>query len=235
MTQPLPHGYPDYGRVVAQADKRLDRLSVPDIDAVTNYGPYFTGDAPFVDIGFVSGVGAFRIELRYYADAALTIQTNAYGMDILNGMIINLTFPVKGPYLQFRVTPAAINSSFDCDLTVMGDGMSDGGGSSRTPIVLSDLNRNVAGGGNFAATSVWLAPGPAVWNVYTFLATWEARLEALDFNGVALRLDTANNTQGNFSRLVYLPLRPIRLTVLNTTGAAGNFNYSLLSDPFWGK
>lgn len=233
MTQPVSHGYPDFGRYVATADKELLNLNVADIDAQTNYGPVFVGDVPWLGIFFLSSGGAFTVQMRYGTQPNGTGILTTQSFTVESAGIALLSFPVGGPYLTLRVTPQAINGVFNAQVYTQHSPAPTDNSDTSSNIVLSSVATAVGAGATVTVTASRVFPGPAVWNVFTTLATWEAHVRSHTAGGSQTRLDTVNQAVAQPSRMLYLPYEFVRVAFTNNTGAAGTFNTTIVTSPSW--
>jgi hypothetical protein len=233
MTQPSPHGYPDWGRYAASADKLIDTNVVGDIDAQTTYGPYFVGDIEWVNITFTAAAQHFRVRMSFRDSA--TAVTDMHNQEFVARSVSNsyLSFPVTGPWLFIRVTPSAINGSFGYTLTSARRGGNPVNASSQPNVLVSLVGTPIGAGATVTTVVAPTYPGPAIWNVAPAMASWAAAIETLDQAGAATRLDTMDQTVGKQSRAIYLPYEPAQLVMFNATGAASSFNAALLAVPLW--
>src|SRR5258706_7317529 len=117
MTAPLAHGYPDFGRFTAGADKLLADLSVAGLNVLTSYGPYFVGDVQFARLQFVAQVNHFACELQFYSDSTLSTFTAREAFSLRQGDTYNHAFPALGPYLMLNVDPSAVGAAFNAKVT----------------------------------------------------------------------------------------------------------------------
>lgn len=232
MTQPVAHGYPDWGRVQAGADKLLIDEAFNVTVSPTTRGPYFVGDVPYIGVD-MSPVGlTARVTYQFYLDSALTIPLGAYQFDLQDTQRLLHMFATQGPFLAVTVEGTALPGTFNNKIWTTHSPF--GFNRSSTSNVLITTTANAVGAGaTVILGSNFVLPGPAVWNVFTALATFTAFLESQSFTGVLTRLDTINQAQGNAYRSVYLPGQSARINFTNGTGAAGTFNATLMVQPYW--
>jgi hypothetical protein len=233
MTAPSPHGYPDWGRYAASADKKLDTQVWADMDVQTTFGPYFVGDIEWVNINFTVTAQNYLVRMQFREDIAAGTDLHNQEFVVRSTSTSYLSFPVTGPWLSIRVTPSAANSTGGFTLTSAKRGGNPINADS-SPNILKALVNNAVGAGATVTSDVPnTVPGPAIWNVFPTPATWVATVESLDEAGAATRLDTIDNTVGKGSRFLYLPYEPIRVAVQNTSGAPGTFNLTVMAAPLW--
>lgn len=233
MTQPVTHGFPDWARQTPAVDVIYERIDVPDIDALTSYGPYFVGATPHVGVLFGATTNNFDASFSFFADEALTLSLADVHLEIRQGQTAPQVIPAYGPWLRVNVVPSAANGSFFMRLwatPVPGRPMRD---SARDNMLVSQTATNIGAGATstFSPSRVW--PGPAVWSVDTAAATWTAVLSTISPSGTVRLIDAMRNGASPTSRGVYLPNASLQLAVTNTTGAAATFNVGLSAVPGW--
>lgn len=226
MTAPLPHGYPDFGRYQAGADKLLARLNVDPIGAGTTYGPYFVGDVTHVRVYFAPLVGNFNGIVRFYDDAALTNLLAEEGFSAWSNDVFHQSFPALAAYMVLRVSPVGAGQSFSATISTAHANWRPVGINYNSPILFSQADINHAvGTTNLDAVNVY--PGPASFHGQAAVAGCQMSLQALDAGGTVYHLARIHNVDGIATRLLYLPPMHIRLVILNTTAAVQLFSYAV--------
>lgn len=233
MTQPSPHGYPDWGRYSASADKEIDNQVWADMDVATTFGPYFVGDVEWVNIVVTASAQHFRYRMQFRSSNVAIADMHNQEFIARSVGLSFLSFPVTGPWLFILVTPSAINSTGGFILTSGRRGGNPVNGNSIPNVLISRVNTAVGAGATVTVDATTTYPGPALWNLFVTPAAWTANIDSLDENAVTTRLDTVDNTVGKSSRQLYLPYQPIRLSVTNTSGAGGVFNATVMGVPNW--
>lgn len=231
MTSPVAHGYPDWGRFEASADKLLAFDQQLDVDAGTSYPRFFVGDVPYVSVWLNAITNHFAFTLRF-----LDAQTGGNFLaqqvcSVRDGSEFDATIPVSGPWLELTATPSAANSAFQYALATartphigMRSGYND-------PVLVS-FNATVGAGASLTTEAVRVYAGEAHWFAETALATWTARLETFDFAGASIILDEFRGiTAGHEGRQVFIPPVNMRIVVTNQTGGAGSFRGALVHRP----
>jgi hypothetical protein len=230
MTVPLPHGYPDWGRYEASADKLLADLNVLDIDATTDYGIYFLGDVPFFRLQFFASVGSFRVILKYYDTSTLTTLVGRDSFDLNAGDTYNRATPVLGAYLVMSVDPFVANSQFFATLTAAHAPWVSNGNDPASIILFTGVDVSHPNGITFIEAG-YIMPGWAQLHGRAIVAATEIDLYAVDYHGALYFLNRIENVNGMVSRAIFLPPMHLRLRIRNLSGAAQLFTYCLQAQP----
>lgn len=227
MTVQTAHGYSDWGRFQAQADIEYYDDAPVNVDAVTNYGPFFVGDVPFIALRFDPLILSHKAELRFFSEVGAVNFFGSYEWHVRNGANVHQSVAVLGSWVQLRVTPSAAGSSFQARIvSAPTAGRIPGLGVNATALIQVSASAIAIGATNQAvAGNVW--PGEAVWSVRTSLATFEAYLEVDDYLNVSTIIDAFTETAVDRSRTVYLPAGRMRIRIVNTSGGAGTVYYYL--------
>lgn len=226
MTVPLPHGYPDYGRYQAGADKILEPLASFTITGVTDIGTYFIGDVTHVRFTVTALVNHLSCVAQFYEDAALTRLIALENFDLRQGTGYRSSVPAHGPYLRLRVT----NQGGNCDCQV---GVSTAHASwraaseSATANVLFAARDVVHGVGTTPVGTVGVIPGQAWFYGRCTAANTFIDLNAIRADGTVFPLTRIINADGGVIRGFCLPPAPVQLVVINNSGAGQFFDYSL--------
>lgn len=233
MTAPTPHGYPDYGKFVAQADKILFDLQRNNGAAFESFAPIFVGDIPAISVFFSNATQPARVNLRFWDSLALGIEVTGHAWDNTSFGINEYQFPVMAPWMTIELTFAAgvVNWHMTIASNVgRGNAYKNDPGSS---ILMSQVSTAVAAGGISTVDIAPTRPGPALLNIDTSMATWLATLSARDYLGNLTRFDTITNAHAKQPRPLELPTVPIRFTFQNTTAAAGAYTASIVARAVW--
>lgn len=233
MGQPISHGFPDWGRQQAPTDVILLSQTTFNMAASVVLFEGFVGTAPYLQVNAFNDPGnRGRIEFQWYADAALTVFLYSQFMHLAPSGAYGGSVPIAAPFVKVIATAAAFPQTLTVAIitgVAYTSRMSLAGG---IPILVSQVGVAVGAGATVAADSTFTVPGLAHWSVDTALATWTARLEALDMAGTVFQLASTRNTALPGIHLVYLPLMPVRVSFTNTTGAAGAFDSQVVARSF---
>lgn len=231
MTQPEPHGYPDWGRFAASADKLYEKILLLGVVGQHITQTYFVGDVPY--IGFHIGVQTnnVAVAIGWAQDAAFANGLWNDSIDLLSGTNTDVVLPVKAPFMRIVFTPNA--SPYDIIATIASRHVP---GHPLIPgnlgnVIISSVATPIAAGATVALVASVVYPGPAVWSIQTALAAWNASIGTFDFAAVLTRIDLADQISGNPSRRVFLPPAIVRIGITNNTGAAGTFSAFCSVDP----
>lgn len=223
MTQPVSHGYPDYGRTSARADVLWHDIIDPDIDAQETLPKKFIGDRGYVQFFFSADTNHFDLTFNYYMDAGLTQLSTATAWSCRSGNHIEASDPVKAPWVVVVVTPSAVNSAYtfrmwgtDVPANTLSindtgtqlydlDGVSIGAGVTRTDVLIPTYS------------------GPATWRMATNSTNWSSYLEAITPTGAIVHIDRISQDQVSERILVYLPRATCRVRTTNNEAAAKTF------------
>lgn len=230
MTVPAPHGYPDWGRYEASADKLLASLTVTDIDASTDYGTYFLGDVPYFRLRFFASVGSFRITLKYYDTSTLSTLIGEDSIDLITGDLYNQATPVLGAYLVMNVDPFVANSQFFATLTAAHSSWVSNGTNPSSTLLFAGVDVAYPNGTTYADAG-YVIPGWAQWHGRAIAANTEIDLYAQDYHLAEYFLCRIENVNGMVARAVFLPPMHIRMRIRNLTGVNQNFTYCLQALP----
>jgi len=233
MTAPEPHGYPDWVRQVATSDKLLDAQTRAAFTGPETFGPYFVGDVEWIQIIFTASVNNFRARFSFVDDAIASNLMSQQDVVFRSVATSSISLPVRGPYLLIETVTDAAGAGFNFILSTGKTGGLMVNAQSTENVLISTIGTAVGAGATVQLLATRTHPGPAVWSIFTALATWNAMLNTLDHTGGLTRLDTIDNTNAKAERRTYLPYQPGRITFTNTTGAGGTVNAVLLAAPTW--
>jgi hypothetical protein len=230
MTAPLPHGYPDWGRYEAGADKLLYQQTGVVVNASTDIGPFFLGDVPYFRISFGGATNNFRVTLNFYDTSALTSLIGQDCFDANAGDLYNRATPTLGAYLVVNVTPSAAASIFGMTLTTAHAPWVSNANDPASVILFEGVDVSHPIGITFVDAS-YVVPGWAQLHGRAIVAATEIDLYGSDYLGVLHFLNRIENANGMVTRAVFLPPMHLRLRIRNLTAGAQLFTYSLQSIP----
>lgn len=233
MTAPSAHGYPDWGRFAASSDKLFDTFTQNNIAVTFTSSTYFVGDVPYIGLfNVVTGNGA-ELTLYWGDDASLTHVLRTDTIEFSNNCSIDITIPVKGPYLVLQWVPVATPYSINGVLVSSRTSQSELGNSAIRNVLIRQVNTPVGAGATVQAIAASIIPGPAVWNLSCTAATYSATVSAIHPDLTAVRLDTISQVIPFASRVLYLPPMLMVITVTNTSGAPASFSGTLMAKPMY--
>lgn len=232
MSQPESHGYPDWGRYAAGSDKVVYFDTSAIAVSGESYGPFFVGDSPYLGVTLTPNTNAARFELSFWQTSAVSGFMGDYYVDCQPATSFNGLIASQGPWLLITANTPVVGGLATKRIWSSHSMY----GSAWLPLEGSMISRNgaaVGAGATVLTQAGRVRPGPAVWNVFSALATWTAWIDVVDYLGNLTRLDTITQAQGNASRSLFLPPANVRFNFQNTTGAAGNFSGSVMNLPAW--
>jgi hypothetical protein len=231
MTAPVAHGYPDYGRYAARADKLIDQASAVTISATTTHGRYFVGDVPFVLPFLFADANHIRWRVQFYDAATGGNLLAGFAISTRQGSQFDATVPVVGPFMSLQITPSAANTTYSFILSTAHSAIFDSP-TSATDNVLATINQSVAAGATVTSDSTRVWPGEATWFVRSTSTNWQFRIDTIDYLGAMLRVEhVALAAAGTQRGVIFLAPANMRLTVINGDAVAREFSTSLVARP----
>jgi len=224
MTTPVAHGYPDFGRFVAQSDSILLRHDNQGISASTDIDLGFVGNYAGLGFAFLSNANGFWIEFRFYQDEALTNFITSYVFDVFPGKSAERVLLPLGPYLMVRIIPSAALGDYDLTIWSAPNLAIPMNGNPARNVIISQTNAAIAATSNtlIVAARVW--PGDANWTCRSTSSNWTAELHGVDYLGVQTDIDImAGNASTVLNHRVFLPSETVRVKFTNNEAAARNF------------
>jgi hypothetical protein len=230
-----PHGYPDFGRYVAQSDV-LHILEVDKVFSATFQYPYtFVGYTPYIWISLRSFANGIRMLLEYFTDAVSGINTGFQDFHIGHLGFVAQAVPVLGPYVRVTTFPALANSEYSLVLSQAAAQASTMNSDVTQPVLVEKTNIAIAAGASADTLTTFSWAGEAVWTVEMAGHGLEASLATVDYLGavrtIAYRFRAVGVTTPMEPVKVFLPGMQIRLRVKNLTAAGDNYFAYLVARP----
>lgn len=229
MTQPVIHGYPDFGRYQAQSDKFLQHQLNLDADAQVNYGPFFVGDVRAIGIIFLAIVNHFSVRLEFYDSSTLTNFMGSHQAAVRAQTNLSTSFPVLGPWMRVEIEPSAINAQYEISLwttsaitQIVLTGPED-------CIMLSQVGNLPAGLTNFLLPNVRM--GRCVLNYLLPGTLSNIVIDSIDHLGVVRRIFAIQGVNLSDTPKLILPPTTINLSVTNFAAGPQFYSVVLVSDP----
>lgn len=228
----VSHGYPDFNRVVSQADVLFVSQTNITISGATTYPMGYVGNQPFVGIKVFSTVGSFRVHVRFWTDATLSIPLAGFGFDIGPLGSCTTSVPVGGPFCTVIVTPDAPNRTFGMHVwsapAEFGAAFVEGDDN----VLLGAQGQGIGAGANTTFTAVSTIPGFAIVNASTTATNWVGHLTYVDYLGAVHHLHFFAPTVKTYTQLIFLPAMPVALNLQNNDAAAQSFDFSIIARPW---
>lgn len=221
MTQPVAHGYPDWGRFMAQSDSILVQQSNQVVGATVDIPLGFVGGYAALGLFFRALANNFTIDFQFYADDALTSFITEYTFEVNAGRLLERTFPILGPYLNVEIGVLLAASQYDLSVWSAPGVAIPADGSSAPNVLIAQTNNAIAAATAETVTvgNVW--PGEAHWTCRSTSANWTAELQMVDRFGTANTIDImAGGATTVLNHSIYLPARSLQVVFTNSEAAA---------------
>lgn len=230
MTAPIGTGYPDWQRVQSRAAKLFVNNQNVGISGVVTVGPFFVGDIPYLATIFDVSLNPATFSAEYYLEEGLTTFLGDQTIDVPAQGGVDISLPVQGPWVLFRITPVG-GVGYDLVVYEVAGPLANLRGSGQNNILCS-LAQNVNAGATATVDTGRIWPGEAHWFVETALGTWTAGLTSISAAGTSIIIDNARGlTAGDKQRQIFLPATMIRLSFTNQTAGAGTVRAALVARP----
>lgn len=234
MTAPVSHGYPDWNRVVAQADTLLLGAAFdPTLADPTDYDLGFVGNYPAIGVTFGVTVQTHVFQMGFFGTPLFQDEFGTYSFRVsTTAALVQRSIPVLGPYLRLRIDPEALGGGpLHLAFVSSSPGSFVPNGSEPLNSVLISTTATAVGVGATVtsnATRVW--PGEATWTVTSASTAYRAVLQALGVGGAWTTIDSIQGAGlPSQSHKVFLPAAPIRVQFTNNGGAAANHDTYVVS------
>lgn len=231
MTQPVSHGYPDWGRYAAVADKVLVADTQSNISVTTTYPRLFVGDVPYLGINLTVTANHMAFRFLFWDAPTGGNSLTGQGFSIRNGSDLEITIPVGGPWVELIAIPSAANSAFSRLLFTSSQshrftflGYGEG--------ILISFNQSIPAGNTVTFSANKVFPGEAHWFTESPGDNWTSRVETFDFAGTATIIDEFRTTTiRDAGRQIFLPPIDVRMVVVNSGAVGASFRGALVARP----
>lgn len=227
MTQPVVHGYPDFGRFQARATKVYLDTSGNYAGSDITFGPFFVGDIEYLAHAFSSVTVNSSLFLEYYADDALSTFLGDHWVSCRAGVRSDMSLPVLGPWLSVRLHAFASPGSWTLALYEATGRLLSTYWSNSSTALINTIGVNIAAGGNTVIWAPVIRAGRAVWRINPGATAWVADLIALEGSGTITIIDRITQLEGTTQQSAYLPAQTAGIRVFNNDAAAKTFNVFL--------
>lgn len=232
MTQPVSHGYPDYGRFQAYSDKLLDFTANETIDGLQVRSRRFVGDVPYIGLNLLAIVNNFEFQTYFYDSQTGGALLGTQSIGVNQGSRAEFAVPVGGPWFEMRVAPVNVGSEFTYVSYTAHSSLRLFTGNAQTASLLSNLGTVVGAGVTNTVTTTRIAPGEAHWfATFSSGASYRIRLLTIDAFGSRRLIDLVDNTSPAMSRRVFLPACNIQIESFNGDGVDRQLLYALVTRP----
>lgn len=238
MTQPVAHGYPDYGRYSALSDVELFNVVADVVNPTKDYGPFFMAPYQYFAISMTASTSRFRYQFLYSKDNPATTFVGKQAAVAPQGGPSTLIFPALGPWMTVRVTPAAAPGTHTMYGFVVPQATSWVGSLADDTLFNSGGFFTVAAGTSATFLFSHMFAGEAsVWT-HTQGAAAFVEIGALDLAGVMTQLGVGSNTGAampkNTNFTLMIPPKALTVICHNLGGALAEFAFAISGRPLWG-
>lgn len=231
MTSPVSHGYPDFGRYRATADKVLIAQTAAVINAPQTLSRLFVGDTPYVFISLSPAVNHFHCRIDFYDAPSAGNRFSGQALSVRLNQAASWTIPVAGPWMEVILTANAYPATYTLRMDTAHVPYSGLAGEHDGNILLA-ANQNILAGASATVTAIRVWPGEAHWFCESAVATWTARVETLDYLGTATIIDEMRKTAaGDDGRQIFIPPISVQMVVTNQSAGAGTFRFAVVARP----
>lgn len=229
MSSPVGSGFPDYDRQAAESNITVTS-GVQSLVADTILGPFYVGNVSTLDI-LLRGIGVnAQVEIRYYADAALTVGLAKEGLMTRTPQEGRISVAVAGAWVTFTLIASAypndvVFSAFMTSAPSMhsGQGANEG-------ILFSVFNQAIGAGAIVTLNAPNVRAGMAHFSLAMGSATWAGEVYAVDIAGGTYFLMDTNQAVARQPFTFMVPPMPLRV-ILRNTGLAATYNLGLIMRP----
>lgn len=223
MTQPVSHGFPDWGRQLAASDIVIQNSLGLNLTALTQTAVYFVGNMPYMYIR-LSSVAQAQVSIAWFADAAATISLFGDVMVTPLGSEATQCVPVRGPYVRFALERSAYPGTVNFQAIMVSTPFDVYAGTSGENVLISVRGQAVPGLTVVTSDAVATRWGWIYWKAdYEAAGLYRHELFAVDFSGALHMLDFISNANRAASgRVLPAPALPLRVISLNGDAAPNN-------------
>lgn len=226
MTGPIPAGFPDWGRQVADANV----LEINDVGVVKNgavsYPVRYIGNAKALFVVANPGTVANRFRVDFYADGGGLEILGSYSIDCQVADQAYQPVPVLSPYMGATVLPGGAGNYTYTFLVWRTPEMGNLAGADVGLVVGSFLNRAIAASTTEVLGLNRVQEGPVSWNAFPTSTNWEARLQVVDYLGNVTVLDRIGaGVPQRDVRHVYVPPMTLQTYMQNADAAPKTYDF----------
>lgn len=231
MTQPIGSGFPDYGRQASQADVLICEANTPIVLPLT-LGPFYVGNAPFVDVHLNPLGAAAQVTFEWYTDSLLTTLLSEDGLTVGANGDGRTCLPVAGPWVQVLVEMNAYPNTPFLTMMMTGQPSSHSGRDGLEGIIFSTFNLAIGAGAIVTLNANIVRAGAATFSGEVGSATWSMEVYATNMGGAQFFLFDINQAVARRPFAFIMPSAPLRVVVRNT-GAASSYNLAITARPHY--
>lgn len=224
-----PHGYPDWQPVRSVADIRL--LDVINQATPGNHGPFFVGNYRSLGVRLSADFGRMTMQASYYQKADLTGIIAVQALRVNSASFFNGSLSILGPYVQVSLSDeTGGGSQYDLSLALH-QHLGNTQQACDANVLAAQTPVNIANGGTniVQAFQVWPGLASFIWHTAA-AAPFNYFIELLTAAGIWAPHAVISATTAEAPFLLQLPPIPVRVRVVNSSGAAADFYYSLIGE-----
>lgn len=226
MTAPVEHGYPDFGRYAATADKFLIDNNTAPVAGLNNLVAVFVGDQKYLGVFAIVTGTSISVRFNFFGDSAGSQLFSGRTIDLQDGAWFEGSIPVLGPWLIVEIFAVGNAASLLLQAWGQPSHAMQTSSSARANVVFSEQGRVVAPGtNNLDSGRVWT--GEAI--LYAALpgVLSAVHLFSIEYTGTLIFLTRIQGTGIEAERRIFLPGQQLRIRFTNTSGVNQLFDYSL--------
>lgn len=234
MTQPIAHGYPDYGRQISESDINILEYEDAAFTGDLLFDPLFVGNAPYLFVSITS-VANVRVTVTFYTDPGANFNLGFEHVSTGGTGEAAVCIPVRGTYVEvyMQIDPGdepefvtlqvyAVRHPYNRLSNV---------DSPTTLIAVQNVTVPAAGNTIFPASAV--RSGRARWTAeFVGATTFTIYLHSVDFDGTETILDFVRANNRATDRQVFLPPIPVQIRGFNQDGVGRDLLAMLTVNPF---
>lgn len=238
MTQPLSHGYPDYGRFRALSDVVLESFIEDTLTTTTEYGPHFTGALPFLVLKGAPDGARAKYTLLWYNNSDLDLLIAADSMILPAASASRNVFPVMGPWLVIQVSMSAYPNVHGMSASMVSSGAALTGDSTTDLTIFDRPIANVAAGTTETLTATKVFGGEVSVFAYGAPATSTIRMDKTDLAGARTQFMYFSDKAAGEPTITrwtgFIPPVPLVVELTNGSAAPGFYSFHMQARPGWG-
>jgi len=229
MSSPVGSGFPDYDRQAAESNITVFS-GVESLTSDTLLGPFYVGNVSNLDI-LLRGIGVnAQVEVRFYADSALTVGLAKEGLVTRTPAEGRSSIAVAGAWVTFTLILSAYPNDvvFSAFMTSMSS-VHVGQGANEN-IIFSVFNTAIGAGAILTHNATSVRAGMAHFSLAVGSAAWAGEVYVVDIAGNAFFLMDTNQAVARQPFVFMVPPMPLRVIVRNP-GVASTYNMALVLRP----
>lgn len=232
MTNPIPHGYPDWGRQSAASDLVVTEEANTILAAQATRGPFFVGNMSYLEIVAETGFQDIRITVQWAKDSTFATLVGTQILGVPNFGSVDQAIPVRGPYVKFIIDALAYPNTITFKIYQQQQVFAQTNAASGSNVLLEHFNVLIGAGGNIIYLPGQVRGGWAFWRADLLLATnFVVYLYTVSFAGVRTMIDYRNTTNRGSGSVLFIPPTELQMHIFNLDVAGRDFLSTLTYHP----